>query len=134
MENNINTILGVDWGEKRIGLAIGHIETSLAHPLKTVESEEDILDTIKEEDVDMIVIGKPYSISNKDHKLSLGFENFLTSIKKKINIPVMTYDERLSSKAADALVGDKKTKASRDALAAMIILQSYIDSKYERNI
>ena len=53
-------------------------------------------------------------------------------MKNKIGVPIELVDERLSSKAADALVGSKKTKAPRDMLAAMLILQTYLD-KHERN-
>jgi RNase H-fold protein (predicted Holliday junction resolvase) len=63
------------------------------------------------------------------------FLDFLIDLKRRVDIPVIEIDERLSSKAADALVGNKKTKAERDALAAMLILQSFFDSmEYGRNL
>jgi RNase H-fold protein (predicted Holliday junction resolvase) len=48
-------------------------------------------------------------------------------------VPIKLYDERLTSKAADKLSGDKKTKAKRDEIAAMIILQNYLDSLKQNN-
>ena len=54
-------------------------------------------------------------------------DKFIDELKSKIKIPLELVDERLSSKAADALTGNKKTKFSRDAISAMIILQSYLD-------
>ena len=118
--------LGIDHGEKRIGLALGDSETKLATPFKVVSSINDIKQAIKEEDVDAVVVGKPVKMSG-DEKLSDEFNEFVNALKSKIRIPVELVDERLSSKAADALIGGKKTKAPRDAIAAMLILQSYLD-------
>jgi len=61
-------------------------------------------------------------LTNKDKYLF-----FLEELRAEVDLPVKAFDERLSSKAADALSGDKKTKASRDAVAAMLILQSFFD-------
>ncbi|MDP2709229.1 MAG: Holliday junction resolvase RuvX [bacterium] len=119
--------LGIDWGEKRIGLALGDSEIKIATPFKTAENADDVLKLILDEEVDIIIIGKPYQISNIQYPLSNKFNNFLSELKSKIKIPVELIDERLSSKAADALPGDKKTKASRDEIAAMLILQSWLD-------
>lgn len=121
--------LGIDWGEKRIGLALGDSETKIATPFCIVSSLDEVLRLIKEEEVECVVIGKPYSISNlsTDKQVSKIYSTFLKSLKEKAGVDVFTIDERLSSKAADALVGTKKTKASRDSIAAMIILQSYLD-------
>ena len=66
-----------------------------------------------------------YELEVTDEK----YNKFIEELKSKISLPIKTVDERLSSKAADALVGDKKTKASRDEIAAMLILQSYLDTK-----
>ncbi len=118
--------LGVDWGGARIGLALGDSEAKLATPFKVVSSIDEIEQAIKEESVDVIVVGKPLKMSG-DERLSDEFNKFVNALKSKIKIPVELIDERLSSKAADALIGDRKTKASRDAVAAMLILQSYLD-------
>ncbi len=120
--------LGIDWGSKRIGLAIGDDETKIAVPFFVVENINKVLNIIKDEDIQVIVLGKPLSIVN--HELQItneSFNLFVDELKDKIKIPVKMIDERLSSKAADALVGDKKTKAPRDTIAAMLILQNYLD-------
>ena len=122
--------LGIDWGEKRIGLALGDSETKIATPFMTVGSIEAVVKVIKDEQTDAVVLGKPLSISNFQFSISKQFEDFLNELKSKIGIPVELVDERLSSKAADALLGDKKTKAGRDEIAAMIILQTYLDKNY----
>lgn len=119
--------LGIDWGEARIGLALGDSEIKIATPFKTVGSLDDILKIIKEEKIDIAVLGMPFQAANSGFPVSEQFENFLDEMKSKIKIPIETIDERLSSKAADALEGDKKNKASRDEIAAMLILQNYLD-------
>lgn len=132
MNDKIMKYLGIDWGEKRIGLALGDGETKIVSPFKVVGSIAEIVKIIKDEDIDVVVIGKPVSIMNYNHE-ALGqitnkeYNDFIGKLKKQLNIPIEFIDERLTSKAADALSGDKKTKAARDAVAAMIILQGYLD-------
>jgi putative Holliday junction resolvase len=121
--------LGVDWGEKRIGLALGDSETGIATPYKVVKNIADIIKVIKEEDVNQIIVGKPLSISNSKFQISNEFNDFIKLLENSASIPVKLFDERLSSQAADKLTGDRKTKAGRDELAAMIILQGYLDFK-----
>lgn len=128
MNKKLKIYLGVDWGEKRIGLALADSETKLATPFKTVANVEEVARIVKSEQIDMVILGKPVRIM--DYELEITnekYNNFIKDLKHEINVPVEPVDERLSSKAADALAGNKKTKASRDEIAAMIILQSYLD-------
>lgn len=119
--------LGIDWGDARIGLALGDSETKMASPFKVVANLSEVLEVIKEEEIDKIILGKPVKMSGDEVKLTPAFLEFKDKIIQETKVEVELLDERLSSKAADALVGDKKTKASRDALAAMLILQDYLD-------
>lgn len=121
--------LGIDWGEKRIGLSLADEETKLALPFKTAESLADVLKIIKEEEIDLIVLGSPKKMSGQavDNKLWL---SFLDNLKKLSLKPVVLIDERLSSLAADALPGLQKDKAKRDEIAASLILQAYLDSYF----
>ena len=131
--NQTKKYLGIDWGLSRIGLAIGDDETNMAVPFKVVSSLKNILEILEEEEIDAVVLGSPLKMSGADD-LNVKFKKFSKEFKKNINIPLEYIDERLTSKAADALSGDKKNKASRDALAAMIILQSYFDKKNAGNL
>jgi len=119
--------LGIDWGEKRIGLALADEETCLALPFKTVATLGELLDVIKEEEIDEIVIGSPRKMSGAVASNPLWL-SFVEELKIKGGKPVNFLDERLSSLAADALGGEKKEVASRDEIAATIILQDYLDS------
>lgn len=135
--------LGIDWGEKRIGLATGDSETKIASPFKVVGSLDEVRQIIKEEKVDRVIVGKPVKLSGDASKLSGEFNSFVDALKNIKSVKVELIDERLTSKAADALSGNRKTsltlpglrkvKALRDAVAAMLILQSYLDRKYNAN-
>ena len=119
--------LGIDWGEKRIGLALADEETCLALPFKTVSSLAELLEVIKDEEIDEIVMGSPKKMNGAaaDNPFWL---KFVAQLKERSGKKVNFLDERLSSLAADALSGDKKDKAERDEIAATIILQDYLDS------
>ncbi len=119
--------LGIDWGEKRIGLALADEETCLALPFKTVSSLSELLEVIKEEEIDEIVIGSPKKM-NGDAANNPSWLNFVEQLKEKSGKKINFLDERLSSLAADALHGEKKDKAERDEIAATLILQDYLDS------
>lgn len=123
--------LGIDWGEKRIGLAVGDSEARIATPLMVVENIKGVLQVVDDEKIDIVIVGKPLSIA--DHKLQITnekYNKFIKDLKDKTNLQIELIDERLSSKAVDALIGDKKIKAQRDAVAAMLILQLYLDKLY----
>lgn len=122
-------IIGIDWGAARIGLALGDSEIGLATPFAVVPDLKAVLDTLQKEKIERIVIGKPIKMSGSEEQLTSGFLTFVEKLKKQTSLPLEMIDERLSSKAADALSGDKKTKAPRDAVAAMLILQSYFDTQ-----
>ncbi len=126
--------LSIDWGKKRIGLALGDSETRLASPFCVVAQASEIIDIINKEKIDYLIIGQPIKMSGASDKFTEGFEEFLDFIKNNCDKPIELIDERLTSKAADALSGTKKTKASRDSLAAMLILQSYFDKTNGRNL
>ncbi len=120
--------LGVDWGEKRIGLALADSELRLATPFKTVANLKELVVVVKEEMVDILVLGKPVKMRGEEDGLNPDFLKFFDDLESTLpDVKIELVDERLSSQEADARVGGKKTKAGRDEVAAMIILQSYLD-------
>lgn len=124
--DGIKNYLGIDWGEKRIGLATADSEVRLALPLRTVSSLGEVLTVIKEEETDVIVLGKPHKMSGAeaDNPLWLAFYE---QLKLRSGRPIELVDERLTSLAADALAGSDEEKAARDEVAASLILQGYLD-------
>ena len=123
----MNKYLGIDWGMKRIGLALADEEIKIASPWKVVENIEEVLRAIEEENIDVAVLGVPYKMHNREAKPQTEFSNFLKDLKAGASVKIETVDERLSSKTADSFIGDKKTKAPRDAASAMVILQQFLD-------
>ena len=137
-------IIGLDLGTKTLGLAISDPSETIATGLKTLRFEEnkfeDSLDELKriinEYNVGEIVIGLPKNMNN-----SLGFaaertKMFEEILNKTFNIPIHEQDERLTSVAAtnvllQADVSRKKRKKLVDELAAIIILQNYLDIRKE---
>jgi putative Holliday junction resolvase len=127
MPEELKIYLGVDWGEKRIGLALGDSETKIATPFKTVSNVKELAEVVREEIADVLVLGEPIKMRGSENGLNKDFLNFFEELKKLLpNIKIELIDERLSSQEADALPGGD-LKASRDEIAAMIILQNYLD-------
>jgi len=123
---NIKKYLGIDWGEKRIGLATADSEVNLALPLKTAANLAEVLSVIKEEETDIIILGSPQKMSGAAAN-NPDWLDFLKQLRERGGRPVELVDERLSSLAADALGGEENETATRDEIAAAIILQSYLD-------
>lgn len=124
-EMKIKKYLGVDWGEKRIGLALGDSENKIATPFKVVESLSALVEVIEKEKIDVIVLGLPKKM-NGDQDLNPKFTSFFELLKAKVKTEIVLFDERLTSVQADALKV-KKIKQERDAISAMLILQNYFD-------
>lgn len=127
MDKIIN-YLGIDWGEKRIGLATADSEVNLALPLKTVASLVEVLAVLKEEETNIIVLGDPQKMNGEVANNPLWL-NFYGQLKERSGLKIELIDERLSSLAADALGGEDKEKAGRDEIAAALILQNYLDRR-----
>lgn len=125
---HVKQYLGVDWGEKRIGLATGDSLIKMALPFKTVASLAELLEVITEDEIEVVVLGAPRKMSGEDANSKLWLK-FVSKLKASGGFNLILQDERLSSKAADALFGSKKDKASRDENAATIILQSFFDKQ-----
>jgi len=140
LSNNVKSktpkiYLGIDWGKSKIGLAIGDDHTGVAVPFLVAKNLAEVVKIIKKEAIDKIIIGNPLSLSGKKGGEAKYFEDFLADLKKQVKQPIELIDERLTSKLADTLrqqAGSKQAKkgmANQDAVAAMLILESYFNSK-----
>lgn len=132
------TVLAFDFGEKRIGLAVGETILKAAHPLTTIESETNdarfnaIGAIIQEWHPSLLIVGLPTHMDGSEHLLTALAKKFAQRLEGRFNLPVMMMDERLSSaEAAQNLsaagVKGSKQKSLIDAVAAQTILQSYFD-------
>ncbi|MGE3182431.1 MAG: Holliday junction resolvase RuvX [Phycisphaerae bacterium] len=133
--------LGIDYGLRRIGLAIGDEQTSVTAGLRTIPAEktasrnaEQIADIAKKEDANGIVVGLPLLMDGSDSPQTRLSRIFHAQLVERCDIPVALHDERLSSFQADLDLVDtgfsrKKRAALRDTLAARRILQSFFDTR-----
>ena len=132
----MNPILGIDFGRARIGLAISDELRFLAHPLATIPANKDsvkrIAAIVHDRKVDKVVIGIPRQMSGEIGIAANEALEFADKLRTQLRCPVETWDERLTTVAANRALRDagKKTRQTRkfvDQVAAQMILQSYLD-------
>ncbi len=140
-KNRHQFILGIDFGQKRIGLAVGQTLTRIANPLLTVQNDggfwQQLSKHIAEWNINQIVIGLPLDMSGEDQEITRQVRNFSKKIQRETKLPVHLVDERLTSFAAErqfkeqrqAKLSKAKDKSQIDAMAAQIILQSWFDQQ-----
>jgi putative Holliday junction resolvase len=137
---NDKRAMGIDYGDVRIGIAVSDLMGWTAQGVETIHRKNEEADIgrigelIREYDVDTIVLGFPKNMNNTigpRGELSMEFAEIL---KEKFGLPVVLWDERLSTMAAERMlvsadVSRKKRKQVVDKMAAALILQNYLDSK-----
>ena len=138
--------VGLDIGERRIGVAVSDATSTLARPLGVLRSaglDGDALDVVvreiarlagEEDGVGAIVIGLPRRLDGTPTEMTPRVEQFARALGAKTSLPVALQDERLSSREAESRLAlrDKdwrSRKAKLDAAAAAIILQDYLDGR-----
>ena len=122
-------ILSIDYGEKRIGLALSDMDQKIAFEFEIwspKEFREKIADLVVEKEISEIVLGYPINMSGEKTKKTQEVLDFKEKLENLVSLPVELVDERLSSQMATNVFGTGK---GIDALAAQIILQHYIDKK-----
>lgn len=134
----VGRILGLDVGDRWIGVALSDPEGILASPLSritrtgTEATIEAILQLVRQYEVKRIVAGLPYSMQGGLGQQAIKVLDFLHELRQHLEIPVEAVDERLSTVAAgrrmrEAGIVKKKKKEKIDAVAAALILQAYLD-------
>jgi putative Holliday junction resolvase len=135
-------ILAIDYGQKRIGIAVSDEMRIIATGLKTVASKDIwrfLKEYISQENVDCIVVGKPTDMQNKPSDASRFIEPFVNKLTKTYpNLKIDRYDERFTSKIAqEAMLAGGLSKKKRqdkalvDTVSATLILQSYMSAQGE---
>jgi putative Holliday junction resolvase len=129
-------ILGVDFGRARIGIAVSDELGLLAHPVKTIPASRDAAKQIdeiaREKNVERVVIGLPRHMNGSVGEAAGEVLAFAEKLRKLLPCDVITWDERLTTIAANRALrdGGRKTRDSRnvvDQVAAQMILQGYLD-------
>ena len=128
--------LGLDIGDKRIGVALSDPQGILASPLAIINCRDEradveaIIAIIKQHQAEQIIVGLPRSMDGSIGKQAEKVKAFTQELCNHTKVPVEFRDERLSTVLANRLMREvKKTreKSRRDAIAAALILQSYLD-------
>jgi putative Holliday junction resolvase len=132
-------ILGVDPGERRVGLAVADLETRFARPLEVIDRQiTDAVDRIQQVVVDLdvsrVVVGRPVTLAGIAGPAAEAQKSFLDNLRAALDVDVDVYDERMTTVIAeksllDAGASRAKRKAVRDAVAAQVMLQGYMDSR-----
>ena len=136
----MSTVLAFDFGTRKIGVAVGDTLVRVAHPLTTIRGEArahrfaaiDAL--IAEWQPQAIVVGRPVHADGAPHEVTSQADKFARSLEGRFGLPVLRVDERFTTEIADqdlraAGVHGAARAEARDAVAAQLILQSWLDEK-----
>ncbi len=131
-------ILGLDPGERRVGVAIADLETRFARPLEVIDLQTTdaiarIGTLVEEHAVALVGVGLPLGLSGDAGPAVAAQSRFIEDLRDRVEVPIEEHDERLTTVLAEralkeAGVSRSSRKGLRDAIAAQIILQSYLDS------
>ena len=141
-------ILAIDPGERRIGVAAADLRTRVAVPVKTIDAGDDPIEAVtelaREQGAQAIVVGLALSLSGAIGPQAQRAQALADALAERLDIPVHTWDERLTSVEAQhrrpcargrdtrrrsSARGKRRSKGDLDALAATIILQAFLDSQ-----
>jgi putative holliday junction resolvase len=137
----LGRIVGVDYGQARIGLAITDERAIIAQPLTLIKASKNFDETAKEIfvfltkyfPIDLIIVGLPLLLSGKAGPMAIEAEAFAKALEKVFSVPVKLWDERLTTAQAERSLREmeasrKKKKSTTDSMAAAAILQNYLES------
>jgi putative Holliday junction resolvase len=135
------TVLAFDFGEKRIGVAVGEAALSQAHPLTTIRSEANaerfgaIARLIAEWQPTRLIVGLPVALDGTPHAMTARCTRFANQLRGRFGLPVDYAEERYSSIEADARLrasghNARSAKEHVDAMAAQVILQHYLEQPF----
>jgi putative Holliday junction resolvase len=133
-------ILAVDHGEKRIGLALSDPTGTIASPLQVIQHTSRLMDAAQvaniaaENEAGLIIVGQSFDEEGNPNPAGRRAANFAETLRQQTNIPIELVDESFSTNDAQATVikmglSRKKRAGHQDALAAVMILRSYLESR-----
>lgn len=142
-------VLGIDYGARRIGLALSDATATLASPWRMLQRPPSEAETMRvliaeiavlqreDDGLEAVVVGWPRRLDGSPTDLTPIVETFAQSLQARIDVPVVLQDERLSSTEAESRLARRerdwrKRKQQLDAAAAAVILQDYLDNRPRR--
>jgi putative Holliday junction resolvase len=131
-------VLGVDWGERRIGIAVSDETQTIASPHAVEKCRSDkerinaVVRHVEDLRVDRVVLGLPLSLSGEEGPTGRAVRRFSEMLTRKLDVPLVLWDERLTTGSAQRALIDAGIRRSRrkelvDKVAASVMLQSYLD-------
>ena len=134
MAQTPSTILALDIGEIRIGVALASTVARLPRPFTTLKFDDDFFENLKQiitaEDVSKIIVGMPRNLDGQPTSQTYYVEEFVNDLRQHTDLPIEMQDEAVTSRLAQEELearGKKYQKADIDALAATYILQDYLE-------
>jgi putative Holliday junction resolvase len=132
--------LSIDFGIKRIGLAVSNPAGTMVFPLKTIVRGtrqamfDELVRLINEENIDAIVLGIPLGVQGEKNLTSRQVVNFKESLERRVDIPVHTVNEAFTTSEARVIIKKHETrkgkdKNSLDQVAAMLILETFLNQR-----
>lgn len=132
--------LGIDFGIKRMGLAVSGPSGSMAFPLKTIVRTtrsamfEELLGLIRKQNIEAIVLGIPLGSEGEENLTSTQVMNFKESLERRIDLPVYIINEAFTSAEAKAIMIERGVRENRerqnlDQVAAVLILESFLSHR-----
>lgn len=124
-------IVALDYGEKRVGMAVGDTGLRIAFPQSPLPNKFDlIVKAIMEQGAEKVIVGIPIGLGGKVGRSSKKVVRFVSDLSARLNIPVEMVDERLTTKEAQRRLSEagasiEKKKAAVDSMAAALILEVY---------
>jgi len=137
-------IIALDVGERHTGVAISDPTATIARPLETIDHRSRkglssaVAALVEEHDVEVVVVGRPLSLDGRVGPQAQRVDRYVEALVEQLKVPVVLWDERFSTATAEEILREtRKEKARRrarsdgeiDAIAAAVILQSYLDSQ-----
>jgi len=140
-EAGTGTVLAFDYGEKRIGVAVGELSLGVAHPLAMLRAEgrerqlAAIAPLVREWCPALLVVGLPSHPDGGEHELTRAARRFAARLEAAFAVPAILVDERYTSAMAESAlveigVPQKRRKSVLDPMAAQQILQAYFDERH----
>jgi len=137
-------ILSLDFGEKRIGVAVSDSLNIIAQSVGTIERKgikndlKKIAELVKEYEAGKMIVGLPLNMDGTEGKSASRAINFVNELRKEIQIEVEMLDERLTTAQGERVfleadMSREKRKQNLDKIAAQLILQNYLDSHVQKN-
>ena len=127
----INNVLGLDIGESKTGVARVNMIARLPQPVATLKNDNnfisEITKIIKAESIDTLVVGLPRNMRGEETAQTKYVRDYVGDHLLSLNLPIVFQDETLSSKAAEARLGNGYKKTDIDAVAAVVILEEYLE-------